>query len=126
MKILQNPKDYAKSDLPAIYKVAPANAPAPNGLSFLETLKKFEKNKTTYNEVIRELGEPISIKIASDTGAKSIYYGGTAAPYNTVTSIPVEALFGAKTSMQEIYVGVVIFDKSDLLVGINAMKLGGK
>ena len=105
MKILQNPKDYAKSDLPAIYKVAPANAPAPNGLSFLETLKKFEKNKTTYNEVIRELGEPISIKIASDTGAKSIYYGGTAAPYNPVTSIPVEALFEPKPLCRKFMLG---------------------
>lgn len=127
VKILQNPNDSMKSDLAVTPKVSTATAAQlPSPLSFIDTLKKFEKNKTTYGEVIRELGEPISKSISTDSGEKSIYYGGKSAPYNTVSSVPVEVLFGAKTSMQEVYVAVIIFDQNDLLIGINAKKLGSK
>lgn len=89
-----------------------------------DVLKSFQKDKTTFTEVVSQLGEPISQEVTS-SGAKYIYYGGSSAPYNTVKSIPLQALFMGSSDMSETFVAVIIFDKNDLLTGINAMRLGG-
>jgi ankyrin repeat protein len=120
VKILQKAKQDEKSKPSSL----PSGAAVQSGQALVDIVKKYEKDKTSYSQVVNDLGNPISIDVDSASGKKMIFYGGATAPFNTVSSIPVPALFGGKSSLKETYFAVLIFDKNNVLTGINAMKLG--
>jgi hypothetical protein len=131
VRILQNAKDYVKSNSTVETKgasdkttISPLSVSTPQSLTLIEIVKKFELNKTTYSQVTSELGEPISFDRAVDTGNKYIYYAGMTAPFNAITNIRVADLFGQSATTKAKYIAVIIFDKNDLLTGYKIMPIG--
>ena len=80
---------------------APAAA-APKELTLLEKIAQFEKGKTTYADVVRELGQPNKVVVNAE-GIKTVKYG------NTRIAFAGAALNKASSAN-------LFFDKNDILV----------
>lgn len=81
---------------------APTAVAAPKELTLLEKIAQFEKGKTTYADVVRELGQPNKVVVNAE-GIKTVKYG------NTRIAFAGAALSKASSAS-------LFFDKNDILV----------
>jgi Flp pilus assembly protein TadG len=93
---------------------APAETAPPKELTLVEKVGKFEKGKTTYNDVVRELGQPAKTEDRDD-GSKAVVYGGIVTSSNAASYIPIANMFAGKTTTTGTQVSL-LFDKSNILV----------
>ena len=115
---LKNPTPEQAEPAKTEKKVAYSTKP------FQDILKEFQKDKTTLNEVVSQLGDPISQERGTN-GDQYLYYGGASAPFNTVKSVPVQAIFKGTSDMPESFVAVFIFNTNGVMTGYSAVKMGG-
>lgn len=93
---------------------ADAPAPAPKELSLLDKVAKFEKGKTTYSDVVRELGQPVTL-VGNDNDTKTATYSNITGGLNAAAYIPIVGLFAGKVTVKGSG-ATLIFDKKDVLI----------
>jgi hypothetical protein len=91
-----------------------ASENAPKELTLIEKVAKFEKGKTTYSDVVRELGQPVRLDNRDD-GTKAATFGGATATPNAASYIPFVNIFAGKTTIKGSS-AALLFDKTDVLI----------
>lgn len=123
-RVLQGWKNYVSANSNDAQKTSTSdNQDEFKGMPLTEIAKKFEINRTTLADVTRVLGNPISQEIASETGRKVALYGGNAVPFNTLSNIPISAIFGMNKNLKGSSLAMLVFDKNDVLIGMKVIQL---